>query len=69
MAKLREAGFPSAKLAAVTYAIEALISAGIAPTTIEAKIVRKRGPAGCFERWDWPGSSTAGRRFGSGPCR
>ncbi len=41
MAKLREAGFPAEKLAAVAHAIEAhSFSAGIAPTTIEAKIVQ-----------------------------
>jgi uncharacterized protein len=41
VAKLREAGFPSEKLAAVAHAIEAhSFSAGIAPTTIEAKIVQ-----------------------------
>ena len=41
VAKLREAGFPVEKLAAVAHAIEAhSFSAGIAPTTIEAKIVQ-----------------------------
>lgn len=39
--KLREAGFPQVKLPAVAHAIEAhSFSAGIAPTTIEAKIVQ-----------------------------
>lgn len=41
VAKLREAGFSAEKLAAVAHAIEAhSFSAGIAPTTIEAKIVQ-----------------------------
>ncbi|MFZ5581771.1 MAG: HD domain-containing protein [Pseudomonadota bacterium] len=41
VAKLREAGFPAEKLVAVAHAIEAhSFSAGIAPTTIEAKIVQ-----------------------------
>jgi len=41
VAKLREAGFPAGKLAAVAHAIEAhSFSAGIAPTTIEAMIVQ-----------------------------
>lgn len=39
--KLKEAGFPAEKLPAVAHAIEAhSFSAGIAPTTIEAKIVQ-----------------------------
>lgn len=41
VAKLREAGFPAEKLPGVAHAIEAhSFSAGIAPTTIEAKIVQ-----------------------------
>jgi len=41
VAKLKEAGFPAEKLPGVAHAIEAhSFSAGIAPTTIEAKIVQ-----------------------------